>query len=220
MKVRSGSPLLSDLAYERILEALLDSRLPMGEKISQAHLTKITGVPVGPVRDALKVLEADSVVRVHPRSGIAFVHPSTDLVRATYQFRAIIERAATRNFARTAPESKLNAMLQQHEAVEKQIRSQDANTNVVKLQSDVEDLFHPIIVSSLKNELVEASYRRLQLMARIIKVEKHIYPHIAQVSIAEHKKVLLACLSRDEQAAETAIADHLSNALVRNLGLN
>ena len=70
MKNGDSTQLLSDLAYERILQALFESRLPMGEKLNQGDLIKITGIPVGPVRDALKLLEADGIVIIHPRSGI------------------------------------------------------------------------------------------------------------------------------------------------------
>jgi DNA-binding GntR family transcriptional regulator len=219
MKTRSAAPLLSELAYERILEALLDARLPMGQKVSQSLLTQVTGIPVGPVRDALKVLEADSVVKVHPRSGIAFIRPSTDLVRATYQFRTIIERAAIRQFAISAPKAVLTQLLDDHIKAELEFKVLDPNTNVVRRQSEIENSFHPVIVAVFKNELVDASYRRLQLMARIIKLEKDVYPRSAMLSVAEHKTVLKACLDRDADAADAAISQHLSNALVRNLGV-
>ena len=186
---------------------------------SPVLLTQVTGVPVGPVRDALKVLEADNVVRVHPRSGIAFVRPSTDLVRATYQFRTIIERAAIRQFAIAASQSVLTQMLDEHHAAEAELKLLDPDTNVAKRQSEIENTFHPVIVAIFRNELVEASYRRLQLMAQIIKLEKDVYPRSAMVSVAEHIIVLSACLARDADAADAAISQHLSNALVRNLGV-
>jgi DNA-binding GntR family transcriptional regulator len=219
MKTRSPSPLLSELAYQRILEALLEARLPMGQKVSQSLLTEVTGIPFGPVRDALKVLEADSVVEVHPRSGIAFVRPSTDLVRATYQFRTIIERAAVRQFAIAAPKAVLDRMFREHTTAERQLTKMEPSANVAKQQSEIENQFHPVIVAVFRNELIEASYRRLQLMAQIIKIEKDVYPRSALLSIKEHQHVLKACLARDANAADEAISQHLANALVRNLGV-
>ena len=219
MKARDPAPLLSDLAYERILQALFDARLPMGARLSQGELTEVTGIPVGPVRDALKVLEADGIVTVHPRSGIEVIRPSTDLVRATFQFRAIIERQAARTFALTAPEARLREMLTQHDAAAAEYRQADPNANVADRLSELEEDFHSPIVAALGNELVDASYRRLQLMARIIKVKAAVFPRAALVSVAEHRDVLAACLKRDETAAEQAMARHLTNALNRNLGV-
>lgn len=219
MKARDPAPLLSDLAYERILQALFDARLPMGARLSQGELTEVTGIPVGPVRDALKVLEADGIVTVHPRSGIEVIRPSTDLVRATFQFRGIIERQAARTFALTAPEARLREMLARHDSAAAEYRQADPNANVADRLSELEEDFHSPIVAALGNELVDASYRRLQLMARIIKVKAAVFPRAALVSVAEHREVLAACLNRDETAAEQAMARHLTNALNRNLGV-
>ena len=45
---------LSDQAYVGILEVLFDRKLPAGAFVSQSELVELTGVPVGPLRDALR----------------------------------------------------------------------------------------------------------------------------------------------------------------------
>jgi DNA-binding GntR family transcriptional regulator len=70
---------LSDLAYTRILENLFDRRLPTGAFVSQNDLVKLLGIPVAPLRDALRVLEAEGILAIHPRSGIQFVKPGLEL---------------------------------------------------------------------------------------------------------------------------------------------
>ncbi|MEO6014525.1 MAG: GntR family transcriptional regulator [Devosia sp.] len=218
MKNNDPAKLLSDLAYERILQALFDSRLPMGEKLNQGDLIKITGIPVGPVRDALKLLEADGIVIIRPRSGIEIISPSTDLVRATFQFRAMIERPAVRAYAMSAREKVLRDLDHRHSEVADQIARVEPNEIVSTHLDKLEDAFHLSMVAALDNELVDASYRRLRLMAQIIKVNTRIFPRAAMVSIREHRAVLKACLERDAEAAEAALAQHLTNALNRNLG--
>src|SRR6516165_3868535 len=106
---------MSDLAYDRILEALFDRRVQAGAFVSQNDLVKLLGIPLAPLRDALRVLQAEGVLVIHPRSGIQFVKPGLELTRATYQFRAIIERAAVRVFAETADESELERIERRHE---------------------------------------------------------------------------------------------------------
>lgn len=218
MKNGDSTQLLSDLAYERILQALFDSRLPMGEKLNQGDLIKITAIPVGPVRDALKLLEADGIVTIHPRSGIEIIRPSTDLVRATFQFRAMIERPAVRAYATSATEKVLRELDRWHAEIAEQLASAEPNESVTSQLDKVEDAFHLPMVAALDNELVDASYRRLRLMAAIIKVKATVFPRAAVVSIREHRAVLKACLDRDADAAESALAQHLTNALNRNLG--
>ena len=49
------------------------------------------GEQLAPVRDALKILETEGIVTIHPRSGIQFVKPGLELTRSTYQFRGILD---------------------------------------------------------------------------------------------------------------------------------
>jgi DNA-binding GntR family transcriptional regulator len=217
--MKHQQPLLSDLAYERILEALFDARLPMGARLSQTDLTRLTGIPVGPVRDALRVLEADGIVTIHPRSGIQVIPASTELVRSTYQFRTMIERPAARAFSQRAPEALLHRLIALHDAMAADLGTLDPGTSVGDRLDRMEIEFHTPIVAAFGNELIDASYRRLQLMSRIIKVSGVVYPRAALISIDEHRDILTACLNRDPEAAEAAMARHLSNALSRNLGM-
>ena len=82
--------------------------------MSQSELVKLLGIPVAPLRDALRVLEAEGVLTIHPRSGIQFVKPGLEVTRATYQFRTIVERAAVRVFAETADENELGRIERRH----------------------------------------------------------------------------------------------------------
>jgi DNA-binding GntR family transcriptional regulator len=219
MKPRITTPLLSTIAYERILQAVFDSRVPMGGKVSQSDLVSLTGVPVGPVRDALKVLEADGLLKINPRSGIELIKPTIHLVKVTFQFRAMIERPAARSYAMTASLEDLADLRASHRAAETELAKLPTSENVFDRLSEIEDEFHPAMVSSLENELVDTSYRRLQLMTRVIQVKRLVYPAGARVSILEHLEVLEACARRDPDAAEAAINRHLTKALNRILGL-
>ncbi len=219
MKLRDPAPLLSDLAYERILEAVFERRVPMGGRLNQTALVELTGIPVGPVRDALKMLEADGVVKVHPRSGIEMIRPSAELVRSTFQFRIIIEGPAVRHFALIGDEERIRAILEQHRSARERIATLPPGTDVADDISGLEIALHIPVVASLDNELVDASYRRLQLMARIVKLRTSVFVQPAAVSIREHEAVLEAALNRDPDAAEAAMLRHLGNAMNRNLGL-
>jgi DNA-binding GntR family transcriptional regulator len=219
MKQLKHAPRLSDLAYERILQALFDERVPMGERISQGDLVKLTDIPVGPVRDALKVLEADGLLIVHPRSGIELIRPTTELIRSTIQFRTIIEKPAARRFTTTATDSDLSNLRHLHEDFLSQLKSMQPTENVFSRLGSLEDRFHVAMVASLNNELVDASYRRIQLMGRVIRGGAVCYPQAAMISVEEHLEVIAAWERRDPDQAEKHLTRHLSNALSRNLGV-
>jgi len=118
-----------------------------------------------------------------------------------------------------ATEERLRAMRDLHDQNCRAFSALHPNVNVAVELSTVEEGFHTPIVAALGNELVDASYRRLQLMARIVKDKGAVFPRAALTSLTEHVEVLDACLARDPDAAEAAMARHLGNAMNRNLGL-
>ncbi|TIX06162.1 MAG: GntR family transcriptional regulator, partial [Mesorhizobium sp.] len=50
---------LGDRAYTRILETLFERKIPAGAFLSQGDLVEMLQIPVAPLRDALKLLEAE-----------------------------------------------------------------------------------------------------------------------------------------------------------------
>src|SRR5260221_14206241 len=99
---QSGQPKLSHLAYRRFKEALFDRRIRTGTVVSQAELAEIVGVPIGPLREALPVLESEGLLTVMPRSGIRICKPDFELIKHSYQLRRILEREAVARFVEQA----------------------------------------------------------------------------------------------------------------------
>ncbi|WP_210529976.1 GntR family transcriptional regulator [Rubellimicrobium arenae] len=213
------APRLSDVAYGRILEALFSRKVVFGSFVSQGELCEVTGMSVGPLRDALRLLEADGILRIHPRSGIEVVRPSTELARNTYQFRSMIEGQGARQFALTAKPQIIEALIAQHNAWLGEHGQAGPEADLAPTLARVEDDFHGAVVASLANPIVEGSYRRLQLLARIVRMDGVVTFHTAALSINEHLNVLTAARSRNPEMAEAAMTQHLANALRRNLGL-
>jgi DNA-binding GntR family transcriptional regulator len=210
---------LSDLAYNRILEGLFDRRLPAGAFVSQNDLVKLLGVPVAPLRDALRVLEAEGVLTIHPRSGIQFVKPGLELTRSTYQFRAILERAAVRVYAETADETELENIADRHR---KLIALIDAQGLTPEARAEIEDLelvLHNVIIASLNNPLVASSYKRMHNYLRLVRLDRRLTPPLALRSLKEHMEIINACLARDPDKAEAALSAHFTSALQRSMGM-
>jgi DNA-binding GntR family transcriptional regulator len=214
-----STPRQSDLAYAGIVKALFDGQLKLGSFISQADLSAVTGLGVGPVRDALKMLEADGIIIIHPRSGIEVLRPTTELARSTYQFRSIIERFAVRQFTLTASLPVIDGLIALHDRALADLSGMPAAINLGSYLREVEDGFHLPVVASLSNAIVDSAYGRLRLLSGIVRLNDQFTRHAAEISIGEHLDILHAARARDPDQAEAAMLRHLTNALQRNLGL-
>ncbi|MGV0912205.1 GntR family transcriptional regulator [Martelella sp. FOR1707] len=210
---------LSDIAYDRILEGLFDRRVPVGAFVSQGELSSIIDVPIAPLRDALRVLESEGILTIHPRSGIQFVRPGLELTRATFQFRAIIERSAVREFAETGDEEVMQSLELQHSRLIRQIERHGVNEDIVSEIDRLENAFHSAIVEALRNPLIETTYRRIHNYLRLLRLERKMTAPLLLRTLSEHLDILDACTKRDADAAEAAIQAHFRAAIHRNVGL-
>ncbi len=215
---RSGTR-LSDIAYTRILEILFERRLPAGAFVSQNELVKMTEVPLAPLRDALRVLETDGIVTIHPRAGIEFIKPGLELTRATYQFRGIVESSAVAVFAETADETEMAEIERRHLLAVEAIET-DGLTPATRAELEaLEEVLHNAIIASLRNPLIETSYRRIHNYLRILRLDRKITAPLALRSLREHLAIIRACRQRNVAEAQTALQTHFANAMQRNMGL-
>lgn len=210
---------LGDRAYTRILETLFERKIPAGAFLSQGDLVKMLQIPVAPLRDALKLLEAEGIVVIHSRSGIQFVKPGFELTRSTYQFRSIIERAATGVYAQTAEEAELEELERRHLSVIEDIERNGLTDHARADLEQLETLLHHSIIASLNNPLIDSSYKRLHNYVRLIRLDRKVTVSLVLQSLREHMQVILACKARDPEAAAAAMQAHLASALQRGLGL-
>ncbi len=210
---------LSDIAYERILESLFDKRLPAGAFVSQNDLVRLLGVPVAPMRDALKVLETEGVVTIHPRSGIQFVKPGMELTRSTYQFRGIIERTAVAVYAETGDEAELAELKRRHLALIALIETEGLSARAREEYEALENGLHNSIVASLNNPLIEKTYKRMHNYVRLVRLDRKLTGPIVLRSLREHMDIIHACEARDAERAAAALQAHFTAALQRLMGM-
>ena len=124
--------------------------------------------PFFSVRDALRVLETEGVLTIHPRSGIQFVKPGLELTRSTYQFRGILERAAVAVFAETADEEQLAELEDRHLRAMARLETEGLSEDIKAELEALEALLHNAIIGSLNKagrrtglKAFQDSYNRL-----------------------------------------------------------
>ncbi|WP_343717161.1 GntR family transcriptional regulator [Inquilinus sp.] len=216
-----GAPNLSRIAYERFKEALFERRLQPGAFMSQAELVEIVGSPLGPLREALQVLQAEGLVTIRPRAGIEIAKPDLPLVRNSYQLRLFLETPAIRHFAEAAPRDRIEAMIAQHREVVGWVDGTDLDRDLARRIEEVDLGLHLGAIDALDNPLLRRAFLQTQDYIRLIRLDHHYAYSAAKVrrTMAEHQEILEACLARDPDAAEAALRTHLTQSIQRAMGL-
>jgi DNA-binding GntR family transcriptional regulator len=211
---------LSDLAYERFLDALFARRLTPGSTLSQGELVRVLDVPVAPLRDALRVLQTEGLLTIHPRAGIELAKPDFGMIRNTYQLRAILERAAVRTFAETAPLGLVEELASCQQAVIDAVTGMEIDAEGAQAVERIDFGLHMQVVSCLQNPLVATTYRQAHSFDRLIRLDRafRLSAPLVVRTMTEHLAILEACLRRDPDAAEAALETHFARAMQRAMG--
>ncbi len=108
-----SSESLSNLAYYRILQSLIDQTLPAQKRISESALAKQLGISRTPIREALSRLESEGFLYQVLGSGTFRSEPDRQQLIETYEVREALECYSAGKAARLmTAQDKIELMLQ------------------------------------------------------------------------------------------------------------
>jgi DNA-binding GntR family transcriptional regulator len=211
---------LSQLAYQRFKQKLFAQQIEVGATITQADLVSLLDVPIGPLREALQLLENEGLVTMLPRSGIRIVKPDLNLIRNSYQLRRILEVEAVRKFIERASAEELETWESRHRAMIEAGRMAEAEAELVEAARALDTEFHAALIASLRNPLIADVYDKTKDRIRLIRLDTHYMFSVVTVvqTLQEHLRVLAALRARDTDGAVAAMEDHLARSLHRAIG--
>jgi DNA-binding GntR family transcriptional regulator len=90
---------LSEIAAERLRERILRGQLPPGAALSQEALAREFGISRTPLRDALKMLASDGLIKLDGAGSATVVDPGASDARDLLLIRAVIDSVAARRAA-------------------------------------------------------------------------------------------------------------------------
>lgn len=214
---------LSDSAYEKFKHHLFIGDLRPGQFISQRELVKLTGIPLGPVRETLQRLEVEGLVQIVPQRGIQIVEASLRFIRDTYQLRLLIEKEAAAKFAENASDAQIAELAEAHRLIIERVETEGPSDALLQEAQVVDWNLHDTIVAALGNAIVNDLHRLNNDRIKLIRLAHGnltlITPGTFRQAMDEHMAVIEALKKHDPAAAVAAIEQHLTTALHRALGL-
>ena len=219
MKKTKPKSLMREVAYERFKTELFKRNLVPGQFVSQGELCELLDVPLGPTREALKRLEAESLVRLIPQRGIQIADIGVTLIREAFEFRRILEFAAVRHFAQAADDATIADL----ERGTRGILQRMAPGNVVDgrlldAALQVDWGMHNRMIEAMGNRILTSAHRQNFDKIKMIRLHGRS-PRYLPLAMEEHLVVIEALRKRDPDAAAAALERHLAAAERRALGL-
>lgn len=109
---------LRERVTQVLREAILNLHFEPGEKLVETRLCEETGVSRSCIREALRHLEAEGLVKRTPTRGMYVSKIEPDEARQIYEVRKVLESAMTRQFVERASEKQLAALTAAFDKVE------------------------------------------------------------------------------------------------------
>ena len=221
MPARVSDKLVNQLV-ERIHAKIALGEYRPGDRLRQEMLAEHFSVSRTPVREALRLLEAQGVIFQEHRHSAVIRAPSTREVRETYQVRAELEGLAAELAAEWISDNQLDDLRSIHIRFESSVREMTGPRNATSKKRDLlkasnlwietNNQFHGLIqqasnnlrLCQVINELYCGFIRNVMYSSA-----RGMDAHRMQRNIGSHEEILTALERRDAQAARKSMQGHI-----------
>jgi DNA-binding GntR family transcriptional regulator len=195
---------LHDEVADGLRTRIFEGLLAPGSFIDEAALCTELAISRTPLREALKVLAAEGLVRHEPRRG-SFVNQVTEQdlddifpVIALLEGRCALEATRHATDADIAALETLHTSLQQHAAAKRITDYYAVNFQI-----------HEAIITLANNRWLAQVIADLRKILKLARLQQLHAPGRLEQSLSEHLAVFAAIKARDGEAADAAMRTHL-----------
>jgi len=211
---------LVELAYERLLDAILGGSLTAGSELSEVALSAQLGVSRTPVREALHRLAQDGVVDYAPNRGFFVARFSATDIAEIFDLRAALEALACRTAGSRSPPPSFTRALDELNRVESKIA--EAVTDQDRLDAsrvflEADQGFHRWIVEQSGNQRLIAIVGGLWAQISVFQRAGTHIPGWMEIVIGQHRTIIDHLLAGKIDPAADALAEHILDMKTRVL---
>jgi DNA-binding GntR family transcriptional regulator len=195
---------LSDWAYERILDLVLEGKLTAGAVLQERRIAEALRISRTPVREALSRLEAEGLVKRQVGRLMTVTEITVQQYIDVLNVRKVLETEAAGLAAGHVSSSIVEKM---RKAIDGLLKKDNPT---VSEHWAVDDLVHSTIAAATRNQCLETTIRDLRRRTRVFNT--HRIPGRLRPGASEHLALIEAVASGDQEQARAMMAKHIENA--------
>lgn len=198
---------ITERLYRQLGKAIVEGEIQAGSKLSEPELALRYGVSRGPLREAIRRLEAVNLVELKPNVGARVVSLSLEQLLDVYLVREALEGMAARLAALHMPQTEvadLRALLETHQ---RQMERDDSWAYFQK-EGDL-DFHYRIVQGSGNRRLIRLLCNELYQVVRMYRFQFGMASPRARPAYDEHRLIVDAIEARDGEQAEMLMRFHI-----------
>lgn len=196
-------PLYLEVA-DRLRERIYSQALKPGEWIDEKVLCEELGISRTPLREALKVLHAESLVELVPRRGCYVKTLDGDGLNQLFPVMAALEGLCARLAVENCTPRQLRDLERMHAQLEKAAAAGEVNRYF-----DENHVFHSVVQELSGNRWLQRITGELRGVLQLARQKQLTVPGRLAHSLEEHRQIMEAFRQHDPVKAQQAMERHL-----------
>lgn len=196
---------LHDEVAAQLRQRIFAGELTPGMFLDEAALAEQMKISRTPLREALKVLTAEGLVRHEPRRG-CFVNEVTEQdLDEIFPVIALLEGRCAFEAAQHATDADLAALEDLHDKLSRHARAKRINEYY-----ETNFAIHEAIIALAGNRWLASVIGDLRKIVKLARLQQLHAPGRLEQSLSEHLAVFAALKARDPEGADAAMRTHLT----------
>lgn len=198
---------LKEQVYAYLKDEIILGNLKPGERLIEGKIAEELHISRSPIREAIRMLEKDGLLHVHPSGGVNVVKPSIDDFRLLYECRVEMEPLAAFYAAKRRTEEQLEQI--QLNLEQMAARASQANKKMIH---EINVNFHESIVKASGNPFLISlitQFRGINSFYRQSILDEN--PHHMNHALHEHQIIYEFILNQDSNKAHEWMKKHIEN---------
>lgn len=201
---------LRERVADAIIDAILDARILPGTKIPEQELADQLGVSRVPVREAIRILEAQGMVTTRPKAGTYVTKLTQQEIDDGFRLRAALEEFALREALQQLSAEEWDELCARLGAIMDRMREAGRRGEWTRFtRLDLE--WHAEHIDAAGNSALSQAWRTLGLPLRFMAANRGVRrrsPEERRQTVGHHEELLAALTTRDPDRIATAIRLH------------
>ncbi len=191
--------------YDRICNMILSGEMKPGERLSETKLAQELGVSRTPVREVLRILDREGLIRLYPKRFLKVAEYTTEDLQELGMMRIALETLSVRLALFYGSRADLLELRQTADRIVEAQRAGDA-----ELHSQNDAAFHVGLAKLSRNSFLIRYMEDLTLLIRFIIMTQEYPEEVpSEEKLYEHHAVIDALLDGDEEKAVRILQHHL-----------
>lgn len=202
---------LGGQVFHQIREDILAGRYPQNEELKEKTIADEIGVSRTPVREALRQLELEGLVRIIPNRGAFVVGISRKDIQDIYEIRSRLEGLCVKWAAAHITPEQLEE-LEENIYLSEFHAAREHYEQVLELDNKFHDILYQASESKMLDHVLSDYHHYVERVRKITLSNQTRAVH----SIEEHRKIVEALRNNDTKKAEELATEHIMNT-IRNM---